>query len=213
MTVRYGDAQTLCGEVRAVCGNYFAALYLAPDFERLSLGFLLLAADVGDDVVYHLGPCLKGLARAGDSLIGADENILDSELRKREQRRNIALERAVRFDGDESALCAEPLSLRLDYVGVIGVELGDYHRNIGREAVCAVVRNNGALRLRVFELKRLYLILVHVDRAENEIDSRRDFFNICLGVQNRHISELFGDGAFHAPFGSESLLVCLARRA
>ena len=139
MTVRYGNAQALCGEVRALRGNYLAALYLAPYLERLSLGLLFLAANVGDDVVYHLGPCLKSLARAGDRLICADENILDSELGKREQRRNVALERAVGFDGDESALCAESFFLRLDYVSVIGVELGDYHRNIGSEAVCAVV--------------------------------------------------------------------------
>ena len=45
MTVRYGNAQALRGEVRALRGDYLAALYLAPYLERLSLRLLFLAAD------------------------------------------------------------------------------------------------------------------------------------------------------------------------
>lgn len=36
------------------------------------------------------------------------------------------------------------------------------------------------------------------------------FFNIFFRVHDYHVPELFGNGLFHAPFGSESLFICLA---
>ena len=212
MTVRYGNAQALCGEVRALRGNYLAALYLAPYLERLSLGLLFLAANVGDDVVYHLGPCLKSLARAGDRLICADENILDSELGKREQRRNVALERAVGFDRDEAALGTQTLALGGNDLDMVGVDLGHHHGNIRGETMGTVVGDHRALSLGVCFLQCFDLVLGHIDSAENKIHLRSNF--LYLGsVQNGHLLHALRHGSSHGPARAHCILIAFARTA
>ena len=66
---RHADA--LRGNRRRNGVNDFIIFYMAPDFQRLLLRFLLFAANIGNDVIHHLGPCLKRFASAGDRLIGA----------------------------------------------------------------------------------------------------------------------------------------------
>ncbi len=82
-----------------------------------------------------------------DRLVRADRDPLRAELHERVDRRDVALERAVRLHRDEAALRAEPLALRLDDRGVLRVDLGDHHRHVGRAAVGRVVRDDRRLRL------------------------------------------------------------------
>ena len=70
----------------------FIALYLAPNLERLLLGLLFLAADVRDEVVDHFRPCLKCLARAGNSLICAGEHFVHAQSLKGMDGGNVALQ-------------------------------------------------------------------------------------------------------------------------
>ena len=215
MTVGGCDSEALSGEIRAGRFNDPVAFNLAPDLERLNFGFLLLTADVGDHVIDHLGPGLKGLACAGDRLIGAYEHVLDlvACLIQREKSGHIALKRAVGFDGDEASLCAEALPLSGYDSGMLGVQLGYYHRHIGGVAVGAVVGDNGALRLGICLLESLYLILLHINGAENEVDCRRHFVDILCGIHYNDVSHVCGDGRSHAPFCADCFFICLAGRA
>ena len=140
MTIGAGNAQALRCDVRLFGGDDNAVFKCSPDFHRLALGFFLLAAYIGNAVVKHFRPALKGLACAGDSLIGAGEDSADAEfLAQRRERGNIALDGAVGLNGDEAALCTKTLSLTVDNLNVVGVYFRNYHRNVGRPAVGTVV--------------------------------------------------------------------------
>ena len=96
MTVRYRHANTLRGEFRAFCRYYFAVFYLTPNFKRLFFALFFLAADKGDNVIYHFGPAFKGLARARNCLIGGNKHPFNAEFFiKRVKGGHIALQRAV----------------------------------------------------------------------------------------------------------------------
>ena len=110
MTVRDGDAQALRCEGGLGGRDDLIAHDLAPDLEWLALGFLLLAADIGDDVVDDLRAVFERLARARNRLIRTDQHALNAKFRQREQRRHIALQGAVGLDGDKAALRAKALA-------------------------------------------------------------------------------------------------------
>ena len=95
MSVRYGNTETLCCNIGSCCLYDLVALDLAPYLQRLLLGLLLLAADEGDEVIHHLGPCLEILACARDSLISTSQHVLQTELSQGVKCGNIALDRAV----------------------------------------------------------------------------------------------------------------------
>ena len=109
MAVGHRHAQALRGDVGLCRIDDLAALDMAPEFHRLLLGLFLLAADVGDYVVEHFRPCFKRLAGAGNCLIGADQRLFYAVFHQRVQCRDIALQAAIRFDGDKAALGAKPL--------------------------------------------------------------------------------------------------------
>ena len=52
---------------------------------------------------------------------------------------------------------------------MLRVHLRDYHRNIGSEAVSGVVGHYRYLMLCVFLFQRFYLVLFHINSAEDEI--------------------------------------------
>jgi len=77
------------------------------------------------------------------------------------QRRNVALDGAVRLHGDESALVPS-LSSGASKSEVLGVHLGKDHGYIRRPAVRGVVRHHGRLGLGVAFLQRSGFVLRHV---------------------------------------------------
>ena len=171
MAVGNGHADALGCDGDVVAVDDPVALDMAPDLQRLLFALFLLAADIWDDVVDHLGPALKGLSGAGDSLICAGEDLVDLILLfERMDGGYVALERAIRLDRDEAALCAEAFLLSLDDLSVVGVDLGDYHGNVRCAAVGGVVGDNGALGLCVSFFKSFYLVLLHIYGAEHEVD-------------------------------------------
>ena len=46
------------------CGNDLSVNDLSPESQRLFFALLFLSSDVGDNIVFHFRPVLKGLARA-----------------------------------------------------------------------------------------------------------------------------------------------------
>ena len=93
---------------------------------------------------------------------------------------------------------------------MLGVYLGNYHRNVGSSSVSGVVGNNGAFSLCIALFKCLYLVLFHIHCAENEVYLRCDLFDIGSCVHNDHISELFGDRLLHCPLCAYCVLIALA---
>ena len=106
----------------------------------------------------------------GVSGVSSDMRDVEKAAAEGNQRGNVALERAVRFDRDEAALCAEALALRVDDLDVLRIELRHDHRDVRRAAVGGVVGDDRAFELGIAFFKRLDFILLHVDRAEDEVD-------------------------------------------
>ena len=52
----------------------FAILNVPPHLQRFLFALFLFAADIGDQIVHHLGPAFEGLACAGNGLIGTGQN-------------------------------------------------------------------------------------------------------------------------------------------
>ena len=92
MAVCHGDSYALRREIGSCCGNDFVADNFAPKLQRLFFAFFFFAADVGDNVINHFGPTLKGFAGARNCLIGANKNVFHAVFFiKREKRGNISL--------------------------------------------------------------------------------------------------------------------------
>ena len=126
----------LCGDNGILCKLDMIACEFTPNLERLLLRLLLFTADVRNYISNHLRPVLKCLAGTGDCLICAYGDLLDTVLKERCKSRNVALDRAVRLNSDESSLCAKSLSLSVDELDVVAVNLRDDHRNILCPSVC-----------------------------------------------------------------------------
>ena len=170
MTVRNRHTEALSRDSRRRSLNDLISIDSSPYLQRLLLGLLLFSADIGDEVVDHLRPRLEILACSGNSLIRAGKNLCKTELSQRMERRNVALDRAVGLDCDKASPGAETFSLCLDYLNVVGIDLRHDHRNIGSKSVGRVIGNDGALSLCIGFLESLYLIFLHIDRTETEIN-------------------------------------------
>lgn len=109
------------------------------------------------------------------------------------QRRNIALQAAVGFDGDETALGAQAFALSRNDLDVIGVDFGHDHGNVRGKAMRTVVGNHRAFSLGVSFLQRLDFFLLHVDSAEYKIYLRSHFFHVG-SVQNDKFLAFSGMG-------------------
>ena len=212
MTVRNGNAETLRRDLGRD-GVHDAALFdLSPDFEGFAFGFFLFSADIGDDVVDDLGHSVECFSRAADRLVSADRRAFHAVFHERMQRGDVALQGAVAFDGDKAAFGTEPFFLRVDDGGVFGVDLGNDHGNVGRAPVRRVVGNDGDFRFGVFFFQGADLLFFHVDGTEDEIDEFRDLFEVCFGVENDHVLELFGNGGCHCPAFANGVLIAFSRR-
>ena len=139
--------------------------------------------------------------------------MLDAELLQGVQEGDIGLQRAVALDGDKAALGPEALSLRGDDREVFGVDLGDDHGDVGREAVRRVVGDDGDLELCIRFLEGADLLLLHIDGAEHEVDFSDQAVCIRRGVEDDHLLGIGGDGAGHGPFMADGLFIFLSRRA
>src|SRR5690606_8922853 len=101
------------------------AVPLAEQLARLALDLLLLAADVGHDVVDQVERGHARIAGTGAGLQGSDEAALDAEsVPDRFERQDEVDRRAVGVGDDEAAVAALTL-LDLDGGGVLPVDLGD----------------------------------------------------------------------------------------
>ena len=98
------------------------------------------------------------------------------------QGRNIALQRAVGFDGNKAAAGAQALALCLDDLCVFVIQLRDDHRDIGSEAVCGVVGHNRALIFRIGLFQCANLFFFHVNGAESKVHAVCNLLGICYGV-------------------------------
>jgi hypothetical protein len=84
----------------------------------------LLSAYIRYDIVYHFRPSIKGFSGTGYSLIGARKHFFHSEVHKRMQRRNIALNGTIGFDGDKPPAYAPSLSEGFYYSNMLRVDFG-----------------------------------------------------------------------------------------
>ena len=212
MPVGHRHAQALCGKARTIGADNLVALDVTPQLQRLLLALFFLAADVGDDVIQNIGEGFKGLARAGNCLIGADQHVGDIILAQRVQGGYIALQAAVGLYGNKAALGAKTLALGGDDVDVVGVDLRHDHRHIGGKAVGAVVGNHGAFCLGVGFLQRFDLLFFHIDGAKDKVHLGGDLCHVG-GVQHHQLFRLFGHGGLHQPAAAHSLLIGLAGTA
>ena len=124
--------------------------------------------------------------------------------------RNIALQRAVGFDGNKSALCAEALALTFNDGSMVRVDFRNDHRNVGCAAVGAVVAHYRAFSLGICFLESLNLIFFHVDGAEHEVTERSDLLHILRCIVYNHVSHGGRHGSGHQPVVTHGLAVCFA---
>ena len=211
VTVRHRHPQALRRKSGRGSVHDLVAFDMTPDLQRLLLGFFLFAADIGDHIVHHFRPALKGFARAGDRLIGADQRFFQTEFAQREQRRHIALQRAVGFHRHKTAFGAQPFALRGDDLRVLRVQLRNNHRHIRRAAMRAVVGNHGALGFGIRLFQRADLVFFHIHRAEHEVHFGSDLVHFGR-VQHNHICQLLGQGSLHCPATLDRLFISFAGR-
>ena len=124
--------------------------------------------------------------------------------------RDVALQRAVGFDGNKAALCSKALALCVDHSGVVRIDFRDDHRDIRRPAMRAVVGHDRAFRLCIGLFQRFNFIFLHVDRAEDKVYHRSDLFHVGGGVEDDHVFHGFRHGRAHGPAVSHSLLIGFA---
>ena len=213
MAVEHGHADALRSDLEAAVERHDLALvgiHVTEHLERFLLALRLLAGDERDDVAHHLRPVLEGLARAGNRLIRADDDLARLEFLPRGQRRRVRLDRAVRLDGDEAARGAEPLALVLNHREMLRVDLRHDHRHIRRPTVGAVVGDDRGLGLRVLLFDCANLVLRHVHRGEDEIDAIGHAGHIG-DVMHRHALDVLGHRRFHLPAGADGLFIGLSR--
>ena len=212
VTVCDRHPQALGGEGRALRRHNHTVFDLTPDFQRLLLRFLLFATDIGDDVVHHFGPTLKGLAGSGNGLVGAHEHLFNTELVQREEGGHVALQRAVGFNGDEATFGAQAFALIGDNLLMMGIEFRNNHRHVRGATMGAVVGNDRAFRLGIRLFQRADIGFRHVDGAEDKVDQRSDLFHLS-GIQNGHGFHAFRDGGVHSPTAGNRFFIRFARGA
>ena len=91
------------------------------------------------------------------------------------------------------------------------VDFGNNHRNVGSPTVSRVIGNHGDFRLSISLLKRLYLVLFHINSAEYKADKLCHLTDVCC-IVNYHILILIGHRSFHFPSVSNCLCIRLSCR-
>lgn len=182
VAVEHRHANTLRGDLQRAVERHDLALFLidaAEHLQRFLLGLLLFAGDERNDVAHHFRPVVERLARAGDGLIGAHDNLARLEFLPSGERRGVGLDGAVRLDGDEAVRGAEALALVLDHLIMLRVDLRHDHRHVRSPTVGAVVRHDRRFGLRVFLFDGANLSLRHVHCGEHEIDVFDHVFHVA----------------------------------
>ena len=205
-----GHADALGGDEGSLGLDDDTVLNGTPDAQGLLLGLLLLAADVGDHVVDHLGPLLEGLACTGNGLVGGGHHQGGLELHEGGQSGHVGLDGAVGLHGDEAALRAQSGSLCLNDGQMLGVDLGDHHGHVGGPAVGRVVGDHGDLGAGVLLLQSLDLVLLHIYGAEHEGALFLHGLDVVLGIHHDHVLVLLGHGDVQLPAVAHGLGVGLA---
>ena len=185
---------------------------MAEDLQRLLLGLRFLAGDERNDVAHHFRPILERLARAGNGLVRAHDDLVRLEFLPCGQSRGIGLDGAVRLDGDEAILRAEALFLRFNDGKVIGVDFRHDHRHVLDAAAGAVVAHDRDFVLRVGFLQRADFVLLHVHGAENEVHMLAHFVNIRR-IDDGHARHLFRNLPRERPTLPDRLAVRLSGTA
>ncbi len=134
-------------------GVHTATIHHTPQhLAQLLRELLLLARDVGHDVVQNIERGHAGIPRAGDRLHRRHKDLANAKRRvQRLERQRHARDRAVRT-GDDEAGPAAPGALRFDKCHVIGVDLRDEQRHVGHGAVRRSIRADGVPRSRELRL-------------------------------------------------------------
>ena len=210
MSVQDRNADALRRDERRFRTDDLTALNMAEDLERLELRLLFLAADIRNDISDHLRPVRKCLTRTGNRLICADRDLCRLKFLPCRETCDIALDRAVRLDGDEAALCAEAFLLGFDDLKMLAVDLRDHHGDIRCPAMRAVVGDDRCLGLRVQILDRADLFLGHVHCGKYKIDIRRDRVYL-VDVADDHVLYLLRHRSIHFPLSADCLLIGLPR--
>ena len=187
-------------------GDDLSIHHFAPDLQRFLFTFFLFAADVGDDIVDHFRPGLKGFSSAGNRLIGAGQHILDAIFPQRVQCGNIALQRAVGFDGDEAPLGTQTPALRIDGLSMFRVDLRDDHRHIRCKAVGRIVGDHRTLRPGIAFFQCTDLIFFHIHSTEYKVESFHHGLYIG-GIVQYQLRCAGGDGGGHAPATIQSICI------
>ena len=209
MAVQNRNTDALAGDHRLLSQLYLAILAGAKHTKGLLLTLLLFAADVGNDIAYHLRPVLKGLARSGNRLVCGSDYLIGLKLFPCLQSRGIGLNGAVRLYSDKASLSTETLLLLLDNLRVIGVDLRDNHRNVRSPAVRAVVGDNRGLGLCVSFLDGTNLVLGHIYGAEYEIYAGSYLLDL-VDIHNNDVLHCLRHRRIHFPAISHRVLVSLA---
>ena len=212
VAVEHGHADALRGDAQRTVERHDLALglvHMAEDLQRLLLGLRFLAGDERNDVAHHFRPILERLARAGNGLVRAHDDLVRLEFLPCGQSRGIGLDGAVRLDGDETARGAETLLLMFDDLIVLRIDLRHHHRHVRSPAVGAVVGHDRGLGLRVFLFDGADLVLRHVHRGEHEVDVLDHVLDVGHVLDDHVLDELRHRG-FHLPAAADGLLVGLA---
>ena len=211
MAVEHRNPHALAGDLRRLRLHDLAVLHVAQHPQGLLLAFLFLSADVGDDILHHLRPVLKCLARSGDRLIGSGHHFLRTELLPGRQAGRIALDGTVGLHRDKSPGGPKPLLLIRDHVEVIDVHLRDHHGHIRRPAVSAVVGDHRRLGFRVVFLDLADLVLGHIHRAEHKVHAGGYLLHLVY-ICHDQLLYRFRHRRIHLPAAAYRLLISLAGR-
>ena len=209
MAVEDRHAHALAGDLRQFSLHDLSVLYFAKHTQRLLLALLFLSADERDDISNHFRPVFECLAGSGDCLIGRYHEFFRAEFFPCSQARRIALDGAVRFYRDESAGCSETFLLIRDHIEMIRINLRHDHRHIRRPAVRAVVGYDRRLCFRVLFLDGFDLILAHVNRAENKVNSGCHMLHVIY-IENHQILHSLRHRRVHFPASAYCLFISLA---
>ena len=212
VTVEHRHANALRRDLQWTVERHDFALFfidVTEHLQRFLFGLLLFAGDERNDVAHHFRPVVERLARAGNGLVSAYDNLARLEFLPSGERRSVGLDGAVWLDGDEAVRGAETLALVLDHLIMLRVDFWHDHRHVRSPAVGAVVRYDRRFGFRVFLFDGADLGLRHVHCGEHEIDVLDHVFHVSH-VLDDHVLHEFRHRRFHLPATADGLFVGLA---
>ncbi len=211
MSVKNRHPNALTGDHRLCRLHDLPVFNPSPQTQRLLFALLLLAANIGNNILHHLRPILKSLSCSGDRLIGSRHHLIRLKLLPRCQHRRIALDGAIRLYCNKPSLCSQTLPLRLNHLKMLRVDLRNHHGYILCPAMSAVVGNHRHLRPGISLLNRPNLILAHIHGAEYHIHLSGNLLHL-IDIHHHHILHRLRHRSIHLPTASHRLLIRLSGR-